>query len=109
MVGMLYEVVDQRLPRDLPVGQSNSCLEASIHWKKIDEEYRSPELQHAIILRKLGPLIGWHLATYDYPAFDDFHQVLVDHSANYAKEAFLDSSVYQAWKNRKARGPGLLL
>ena len=105
---MFYEIVNQRLPREKPVGQSSSCLESRIHWEKIGEEICSPEQPHAIILRELGPFIGWPLATYDYPAVDDLHQFHVDRSANYVKEAFLESSVYQAWKNRKARGPGLL-
>ena len=60
------------------------------------------------ILQHLGEFIGWHRARYEYPSYDDPHQDNIVRSAEYTKEPFLESNVYQAWKTRKTRGPGLL-
>ena len=48
------------------------------------------------------------MAEYEYPSFDDPHQENTARSVEYTKEPFLESDVYQAWKTRKTRGPGLL-
>lgn len=62
----------------------------------------------AFILQHLGEFIDWHMAQYEYPSFDNPHQDNIVRSAEYMKEPFLESNVYQAWKTRKTRGPGLL-
>ncbi len=106
---MLFEIVDKRLPRDYPVEPlRDSSNASSMHWKKVDQTYCSPDQRQSFILKELGDLIGWDLATYEYSSFDDTHQYYVHHSAGYADEMFLNSEIYQAWKNRKTRGPGLL-
>ena len=102
---MLYEIVDERLPMEHAIGRSDS---PSIHWEKVDHRYCSPDQRQAFILQKLGDYLDWPLATYEYPSVDNPHQHNVDCSSDYAKEMFLESKVYQAWKNRKIRGPGLL-
>ena len=105
---MLFEVVNERLPRDQPSGSYNSDHGFSIHWKKHDQGDCSPDQLQAFIFQKVGEFIGWPLVLYDYPHFDDTHQYNIDRSADYTREVFLESNVYQAWKTRKTRGPGLL-
>lgn len=106
---MLYQVVDERLPRDHPVVPRHSeYYGSSILWEKIDQKHCPPDQQQAFILRELGTMIGWGMVVYEYPPCDDTHQCNIDRSANYSKEAFLESKVYQAWKTRKTRGPGLV-
>ena len=109
MIGMLFEFVDERLPRDHPVEPPRDLDNvSSMNWKKVDQTYCSYDQRQTFILKELGDLIGWDLATYEYPHFDDPHQYNVHHSADYAEEMFLKSEIYQAWKNRKTLGPGLL-
>lgn len=109
MIGMLYQIVDERLPRDHPlVLRDSEPYGCSIPWEKVDQKHCSPDLQQAFILRELGIVIGWGMAVHEYPPCDDPHQYNVDRSADYTKEAFLESKVYQAWRSRKTRGPGLI-
>ena len=106
---MLYQIVDERLPRDHSVVPHDSePYGASIPWEKVDQKHCSPDQQQAFILRELGIMIGWGMAVHEYPPCDVLHQYNVDRSADYTKEAFLESKVYQAWRNRKTRGPGLI-
>ena len=100
--------MNQRLPRVSLAGPRSSDNDPSIHWKQFDQKYCAPDQRPAFILQRLGDFLGWKLAIYEYPQFDDPHQESVIRSADYTKEIFLDSEVYQAWKGRKTRGPGLL-
>ena len=108
MVGIVFEILDERLPRERPAGLPNSDPGSVVLWEKVDQKYCYPEQRHAFILKKLGDFIGWPKATYEYPYFDDTQQYNIDRSADYSKEVFLESKAYQDWKNRKIRGPGLL-
>ena len=98
--------MDQLLPREchpvVPLG------EPSIHWEQVPQKYRTSGQLPAFILQRLVKSIEWQVAIYEYPQLDDPHQDNVGPSADYAKEALLDSGVYQARKGRKTRGPGLL-
>ena len=108
MIGTLFEIVDERLPNALSIERQQSNPVSATAWRKVDLRDCSPGQRQAFILHKLGDLIGWHLATYEYPAFDNTHHLNVACSANYAKEHFLEYEAYQAWKTRRTRGPGLL-
>ena len=108
MVGMLFEVVDERLPRVHPSGSYNSKHVSSIHWEKHNHRDYSPDQLQALIFQTVGEFIAWPLVLYEYPALDDTHQYNIHRSADYTREVFLESNVYQAWRTRKIRGPGLL-
>lgn len=62
MVGMVFELVNERLPRKLPAGLPNSEHRSVILWEKVDRKYCSLEQRHAFILERLGDLIGWSRA-----------------------------------------------
>lgn len=106
---MIYEIVDERLPRIHPIiaRQCDPDCGLNIHWEKVDQENHSPDQRQAFILQKVGEFIGWGRVTYEYPVFDDPHRHNIESSAFYARELFLESKAYQAWKTRKTRGPGL--
>ena len=105
---MVFEIVDERLPKVPTVEYYDSKRVHDASWNKVDDGDCSPDERPAFILQRLGDLLGWHLAMYEYPAFDNTHQDNVHRSVHYTKEAFLETKVYQAWKTRKIRGPGLL-
>ena len=108
MLGMVFDIANERLPRTLSVAPLDSYHESSIRWQQIDRKICSHDQQETLILDKLGEYLGWPRAKYEYPAIDDRHQAYVRDSADYPKEMFLESNVYQSWKTRKTRGPGLL-
>ena len=108
MLGTLFEITDARLPRTLPVAVVDSYHESSIHWEKVDGKICSRGQRESLIIEKLGGYLDWPGAKYEYHVVDDTHQACVHNSADYPKEMFLESKVYQTWKNRKTRGPGLL-
>ena len=105
---MLLDITNERLPRTLPAAPRDSYHGSSIHWEKVHEEVYSSDQREILILEKLGGYLDWSRAKYEYPAIDDRHQAQVLDSADYPKEMFLESKVYQSWKTRKTRGPGLL-
>lgn len=108
MIGTVFEIVNERLPRDQHVGPRGSSYGSNRLWEKVDQKHCSPDQMQAFILKHLGDFIGWSMAKYEYPSFDDRHQANIPRSAEYTSERFLESDVYQAWKTRKTRGPGLL-
>ena len=105
---MLLDITNERLPRTLPVAPRDSYHRSSIHWEKVHGEVNSSDQRETLILDKLGEYFDWPDARYEYPEIDDRHQAYVHDSADYPKEMFLESQVYQSWKTRKIRGPGLL-
>ena len=108
MLGMLFDIPNERLPRKLPVAPHNAYSESSIHWEKLHGEIYPRDQWETLIIDKLGEYLDWPDAKYEYHAIDDPHQAYVQDSADYPKEMFLESKVYQSWKTRKTRGPGLL-
>ena len=105
---MLFEVVDERLPKDRPIQSYSSKRDISMEWKKVDHRHCSLDQQQAFICQKLGDYLDWPQAVHEYAYYDDIHQFNIGRSAEYDREVFLESKVYQAWKTRKIRGPGLL-
>ena len=108
MLGMLFDITNERLPRTLPVAPPDSYHESTKHWEKVDWKVCSHDQRETLILDKLGPYLNWPGAKYEYHAIDDPHQTYVRDSADNPKEMFLESKVYQSWKTRKTRGPGLI-
>lgn len=108
MVGMVFDIANERLPRTLPLAPPDSYHGSGIHWEKVNGEVHSRDQRETLILEKLGRYLGWSGARYEYPVVDDRHQAYVYDSAEYPRESFLESKVYQSWKARKTRGPGLL-
>ena len=108
MVGIVFDIANERLPRTLPVAPRYSYHGSSINWEKVHGEVYSHDQRETLILDKLGDYLDWPNARYEYPVIDDRHQAHVLDSADYPKEIFLESKVYQSWKTRKTRGPGLL-
>ena len=108
MVGFVFDIANERLPRTPSVAPHNAYPESSIHWEKFTGEVCSRDQWETLILEKLGGYLDWSRAKYDYPAIDDRHQAEVYQSIDYPQESFLASKVYQSWKTRRTRGPGLL-
>lgn len=111
MLGTLVETTDERLPRTIPPitpGDSHHGSNILVRWEKVDEKLCSRDQRETLILNELGPYLDWPQAKYEYHAIDDSHQASVHDSTNYPKEKFLESRIYQSWKNRRTRGPGLL-
>ena len=107
MVGIVVDA-NERLPRTRPVAPRDAYHGNSIHWEKFHGEFYTRDLWETLILEKLGGYLDWSRAKYEYPAIDDRHQAYVYQSVDYPRESFLESEVYQSWKTRKTRGPGLL-
>lgn len=108
MIGMVFDIVSNHPPRDQYVRPPRLNHGPNRLWEKVDQKSCPPDRMQAFILQHLGDFIGWRMAQYEYPSFDDTHQENILLSAEYSKEPFLESNVYQAWKTRKTRGPGLL-
>lgn len=135
MVDMVFEIVNERLPRknliepgslsrNLPRGPSSLPYQFSITknvlqqkldapdcpadglWKKMDEVDCAPDQQQIYILRCLEEFLGWDMAIYEYPSYDDEHQYHISHHK--VGVDFLKYDHYQAWRNRKVPSPGLL-
>ena len=105
---MVFDIANERLPKTLPVAPRDSYHGSSIHWEKVDWRVCSRDQRETLILDKLGGYLDWPDAKYEYHVIDDPHQAYVHESADYPREMFLESKVYQSWKTRKTRGPGLL-
>ena len=108
MIGIAFEITNEQLPRTLPLAPCDPYHGSSIQWEKVDGELYSRRQRETLILEKLGGYLDWPSVEYDYPVLDDRHQAYVYESIDYPRESFLESTVYQPWKTRKARGPGLL-
>lgn len=108
MIGMVFEILKERPSNHQPLGPCYSNYAPDIRWEKVDQKHCSPDQMQAFILQRLGDFMGWRMATYEYPSFDDPHQDNIARSAEYTSESFLESNVYQNWKTRKTRGPSLL-
>ena len=107
---MVFEILDERSSNYQPAGPRHMSYLSGHYttWEKVDQKHCSPDQVQTLILQRLGDYIGWRLAKYEYPSFDDPHQDNIARSAEYANEPFLETNVYQKWKTRKTRGPSLL-
>lgn len=79
-------------------------------WEKLDGGKCPMNQQQTFILQGLAKFIDWHQAVYEYPVYeDDQHYHLNRHDFGFEVGfEFLKCNTYQAWRERKVPGPGLL-
>lgn len=96
--GFSWEVTGRKLDR--------LAHPVDLAWEKTDGPGESTYHQQKHILQCLGEFVGWDMAVYEYPSFDNTHQSHI--SRHVVGFEFLACDIYRAWRNRKVPGPGLL-
>ena len=108
----VYMLVDERLPKNLHRQQSSQkehsqmANDNTIFWRSLSS--MNPYELAATVPKAIGEFTAWPGLT----KFLDYQLQVQERYNNSCGErtckGFLNSNVYQGWKNRKTRGPSLL-